>query len=63
MTSLLRYRSAIQVGTHVQSNSLALYSPELSLLADTLMWEVLAARLPIWLQQLSSQERAAQGCV
>lgn len=62
MTSLLRYRSAIQVGTHVQSSSLAL-SPELSLRADTLMWEVLAARLPIWLQQLSSQERAAQGCV
>lgn len=25
------------------------------------MWKVLAARLPIWSQQLSSQERAAQG--
>lgn len=40
---------------------LYLYNPELSLSANALMWKVLAAGLPIRLQQLSLQERAAQG--
>lgn len=58
--SLHTYTSAIKVGTDVWSSSRALHRPELSLRADALMWKVLAARLAIWLQQLSSRQRAAQ---